>query len=93
MNTLIVAIGSLLLIFVPEGLRAESRPSHYCSKPYKPYQFTDEAQVDPFKADVARYKRCIEDFVDEQQVAIKQHQNAASEAIDDWNTFVKYDLR
>lgn len=49
--------------------------------------------MDPFKADVARYKRCIEDFVDEQQVAIKQHQNAASEAIDDWNTFVKYDLR
>jgi hypothetical protein len=68
-------------------------PSHSCRKPSKPYQFTSEWEVQSFNDDVARYKRCIQDFVDEQNQAVENHRQAASNAIDDWNRFVKYDLQ
>jgi len=67
-------------------------PSHSCSKPYKPYEFTDQYQLDSFNDDVQRYKRCIMDFVEEQRTAVQNHQNAQSEAIDDWNRYVNYEL-
>ena len=70
-----------------------STPSHSCSKPYKPYEFTDKYQVDSFKNDVERYKSCISDFVDEQNTASKKHLKAASEAIDEWNSYVRYELK
>jgi len=66
---------------------------HYCSKPQKPYKFTSEWEVSSFKSDVEIYKRCIEDFVDEQNEAIKKHRSAANDAIDEWNLFLKYDLQ
>ena len=67
-------------------------PSHSCSKPYKPYEFTDQYQLDSFNDEVQRYKRCIMDFVEEQKSAVSNHQNAQSEAIDDWNRYVNYEL-
>ena len=42
--------------------------------------------------DVEIYKMCIEDFVEEQNEAIRMHQEAAQEAIDEWNNFVNYEL-
>jgi len=67
-------------------------PSHSCSKPYKPYQFTEQYQIDNFQYEVETYKNCIQDFVDEQNDAARNHQNAAQEAIDEWNNFVSYEL-
>ncbi|MFC1720111.1 hypothetical protein ACFL00_03110 [Pseudomonadota bacterium] len=58
-------------------------PSHSCSKPYKPYEFEDERAVDRFKDEVEDYQRCIDDFVEEQNDAIRKHQRAAQEAIDE----------
>ena len=68
-------------------------PSHSCSKPFKPYSFDDQREYDQFLAEVERYKACIDDFVEEQQDAIRKHQNAAEEAIDDWNNFVRWELQ
>jgi len=68
-------------------------PSHYCSKPYVPTSFSSESDVELFKLDVEQYKRCIEDFVEEQQDAVKKHKEAAEDAIDEWNSFVSYELR
>lgn len=73
--------------------QAESTPVHYCSKPYKPYKFTSEWEVSSFKRDVETYKRCIEDFVEEQNEAIRRHRSAANDAIGDWNRFLKFDLQ
>ncbi len=67
-------------------------PSPSCSKPYKPYEFTDQYQIDSFNDDVRRHKQCIMDFVEEQNQAILNHQNAKSEAIEEWNRFVNYEL-
>ncbi len=67
-------------------------PSHSCSKPYKPYQFNSQWELDNFNDDVQRFKRCISDFVEEQNEAAEKHQQAASDAIDEWNRFVDYEL-
>jgi len=68
------------------------QPSHSCSKPYKPYQFNSEWEYENSVNQVNSYKRCISDFVDEQNEAIDNHSNAAEDAIDDWNRFVNYEL-
>ena len=67
-------------------------PSHSCSKPYKPFEFDDQWAVDNFNNEVQTYKRCISDFVDEQNDAARDHQSAAEDAINEWNSFVNYEL-
>jgi len=66
--------------------------SHSCSKPYKPYEFNDQYELDNFRSEVEAYKQCIEDFVEEQNDAARKHQNATQEAIDEWNNYVNYEL-
>jgi len=66
--------------------------SHSCSKPSKPYSFNSEWEVEAFKSEVEDYKRCISDFVEEQNDAVRSHQEVAEEAISEWNSFVKYEL-
>ena len=67
-------------------------PSHSCSKPYKPYEFNNEWELENFKNEVEAYKQCISNFVDEQNDAVRNHQSAAEEAINEWNNFVNYEL-
>jgi len=68
-------------------------PSHYCSKPFKPYSFNDQWEYDQFLAEVEDYKACIDDFVEEQNEAIEAHREAAEEAIEEWNSFVRWELQ
>jgi len=67
-------------------------PSHSCSKPYKPYEFNDQYEVDNFNDEVEAFKQCINNFVEEMNEASRRHQEAAEEAIDEWNNFVNYEL-
>ena len=68
-------------------------PSHSCRKPIKPYKFTSNWEVEQFKDDVARYKQCISDFVDEQNEAVENHKRAAKNAIDECNVYVRYEIK
>lgn len=83
----------LLALFVSSAWADMFTPSHSCSKPYKPYQFDSDWELRQFQDDVEDYKRCISDFVEEQEDAVRKHQEAAQEAIDEWNSFVNYELR
>ncbi|WP_298636668.1 hypothetical protein [uncultured Umboniibacter sp.] len=67
-------------------------PSHACSKPFKPYQFNSQWELDRFNNDVQSYRRCITDFVEEQNDEADRHRNAANDAIDEWNFFLEYEL-
>lgn len=67
-------------------------PSHLCRKPTKPTVVQSKFDIDMFVDDVERYKRCIADFVEEQNEQAAKHQAAAEEAIDEWNRFVRYEL-
>ena len=88
----ILSIFTLISVMAFPAMADMFAPSHSCSKPYKPYQFDDQWELDRFNDDVQRYKRCISDFVDEQNEAAEQHQEAANDAIDEWNTYVNYEL-
>jgi hypothetical protein len=68
-------------------------PSHSCSKPYRPSRFTSKIAFDIFMDEVEEYKSCIEEFVEEQEDAIKKHREAANEAVEEWNSFVRVELR
>ena len=81
----------LALALMPMMLNADMfEPSHSCSKPYKPYEFTDQYQVDSYNDEVQTFKNCIQEFVDEQNDAMKKHSDAADSAIEDWNSFARY---
>lgn len=62
---------------MPLKSSADSWASHSCTKPW---DRNCQGAVDS-------YKSCIEDFVDEQQTAIRTHSDAASDAIEEWNSF------
>jgi len=69
----------------------DSSPS--CSKPDKPDSFNSQAQLDGFNSEVQQYQRCLYDFVHEQEDAIERHQRAANVAIDEWNNYVRTELK
>lgn len=84
--------GTFIIIITLSSVADIITPSSYCSKPYKPYQFNSQSEIDNFNYDVEVYKQCISDFVEEQNQAAERHQQAASNAIDEWNNFVNYEL-
>jgi len=71
---LIAAMG---VIAVGQSVHADYYVSNSCSRPY---DRSSEYAVDS-------YKDCIEDFVAEQRKAINNHQKAANNAIEEWNSF------
>lgn len=82
----------LLAVAVWPAMADTFQPDHNCRKPVKPYQFTSQWEIDSFRNDVEEYKRCITEFVEEQQDSIRKHSQAADNAIEDWNSFVNSEL-
>lgn len=88
----LISLIAILLIIVGNASADTFTPSHLCSKPYKPFQFNSEWELENFTNQVRSYKTCIMDFIEEQEDAIQKHQDAAEEAITEWNDFVNYEL-
>jgi len=88
------AVSLIVLMFcVALPVFADSyTPSHSCHKPFKPYKFDNQWEIQQFKDEVERYKRCISDFVDDQNEEARNHQQAAEDAIEEWNRYVKFEL-
>lgn len=81
------------LIILASPSLADSYPeSPSCSKPYKPFEYSDEYEYENFIDEVKEYKRCIMNFIEEQNEAIRNHQEAAQEAINEWDNFVSLEL-
>lgn len=62
-------------------------PPPSCIKPSKPLRFTSEWEVDQFMSRVDAYKSCVAQFVEEHREAARKHQEAANQAIEEWNDF------
>jgi hypothetical protein len=86
---------------VAEYVNADAwQPSHSCwepTKPSKPYSLDDQWEIDRYNNAVDNYnyevedfRQCIQSFVDEQKSAIRNHRNAAEEALNAWNNFVNW---
>jgi len=84
---------ALAVVFGGTNLGFGDYPKHSCSKPnkpYKPYQFTDQWQLDRYNAEVRSYNRdlevflsCIDEYLDNSKNDIKRIQEKAQEALND----------
>jgi hypothetical protein len=84
-----IVSGALLLAFFSASAFADKiTPTHSCKQPNRPFKFKTEAEVERYKAQVETYKKCINDFIEEQRQAIQKHKDAADQAITEWNFFV-----
>ena len=93
-NLLTFIAGALLLVFLPAFTFADRvPPDHSCTQPHKPLKFKSEAEVSAYKAQVDSYRKCINDFVEEQNQAMQKHKDAANRAIEEWNFFVNVQSR
>lgn len=77
------------ILLSPLALADIVEPSHDCNQPDIPYEFQNKYERDQFLADVEEYKTCITDFVEEQQDAVRKHNSAAEDAIEEWNAFAR----
>ncbi|MGO9378567.1 MAG: hypothetical protein ACLPN1_08420 [Dissulfurispiraceae bacterium] len=86
---LIFVSGVLCLGFSPPLAVADKvPPTNSCTQPHRPFKFKSDAEVNDYKAQVESYKKCINDFVEEQNQAIQNHRDAANRAIEEWNLFI-----
>ncbi|NBK97687.1 MAG: hypothetical protein EOM50_06655 [Erysipelotrichia bacterium] len=89
------------LVLIGANLIADIfQPSPSCYepiKPFKPYSFTAQWEVDSYnnsismnRIEIDSFRNCIQSFIDEQNMAIKKHLDAIDEATNKWNNFVAY---
>jgi hypothetical protein len=89
-----VISGALLLVFLPAFAFADKvPPAHSCTQPHRPFKFKSESEVNAYKAQVEGYRKCINDFVEEQNQAMQKHKDAANRAIEEFNFFVNMEPR
>lgn len=85
---------AILLVFLPAFSFADQiSPKHSCTQTSKPLKFKSEAEVNAYKVKVESYRKCINDFIEEQNQAMQKHKDAANQAIEEWNFFVKVQSR
>lgn len=65
------------------------RPTESCYEPSKPYRFNSQYEIDSYKREIEQYKQCIMDFIEKQKNEAKTHHEAANNAIEKWNNFVR----
>lgn len=90
---IVLTLGVIILSMALPVMADMFMPRPYCSKPYKPYEFNSRYELDQFLDEVEDYKQCIADFIEDQHNAIKVHQEAANNAISEWESFVNYELQ
>jgi hypothetical protein len=67
-----------LLALLPVAVCADMiTPSHNCSKPVNPSQFASEAEQATYRRQVNSYRRCLSDFVNQQNKEARMHSEAA----------------
>ena len=73
------------IVFGGSNLGLFGYNSHTCSKPYRPYEFNSQYDVDNYKYEVNSYISCIEEYLDNAKNDIKRIQEKMNEAIDEAN--------
>lgn len=84
---------ALAIVLGGSNLGLFGYPSHSCSKPqkpHKPFQFTDQWELDRYNAEVRRYNSelelyfsCINEYIDNSKNDIRRIQEKMQEAIRD----------
>jgi hypothetical protein len=89
----ILILAVFLAFFSSFACADKITPTNSCIKPHHPYKFKSESEASDYKAHVESYRKCINDFIEEQNQAIEKHKAAANQAITEWNFFVNTEMR
>ena len=86
----VIICGVLSSVLISSSVFADKvPPENTCSRPHRLYKFKTQAEVDEFKDKVENYRKCIDNFVEEQKREIQNHRDAANNAIEQYNIFIK----
>lgn len=58
-------------------------PQHNCKKPYKPYEFRDQWELDDYKYSYNRYIKCINEYIENGNNDIQRIQEEQQRAVDE----------
>ena len=73
-------VGLLIVLGAVQVLADMISPAHTCFKPIKPSQFATHVDQAKFDRQVAAYKQCLSDFINEQNKEARMHSEAARKA-------------
>ncbi|MBI1328200.1 MAG: hypothetical protein GC136_11265 [Alphaproteobacteria bacterium] len=73
-------------VFGGSNLSFTGYPSPQCRKPYKPYEFTSQFDVDTYNDEVERYVRCIKEYIDNASNDIDRIKEAVNTAVNEANS-------
>jgi hypothetical protein len=62
-------------------------PEHSCRKPFKPYQFNDQYELDNYRDEVQAYIDCINEYVENAGNDIERIKESAESAIGEANGY------
>jgi len=84
----------LWLLLLPSMLSAahSPQPANTCEPPTRPPEDVAEVVWNRFLADVDSYRACISEFVQQNHAASDAHRQAANQATEQWNAYVKSSL-
>lgn len=78
----------LLLLVLPLAVQADMiSPSHNCFRPARPSQLATDEEHTSFARQVAAYRQCLMEFIDEQNREARLHSEAARMANDELKRF------
>ncbi len=80
---LVMSSSAFAMVFGGSNLGIMGYPKHSCSKPYKPFEFTSQFEVDNYNRQLAMYIGCIKEYVENANNDIERIQEAAKSAIDE----------
>ncbi|NVJ64743.1 MAG: hypothetical protein HWD84_11025 [Flavobacteriaceae bacterium] len=94
--TLLFCFPALAMVFGGSNFTLGSYPKNTCypptSKPFKPYQFNNQFEIDSYNVQVKRYNaeledysNCIDEYIENANNDIKRIQEAAQQAINEFN--------
>jgi len=84
---------TFLVLATPLVNADTTAPSHACNRPGKASEIKTQPDADKFNDAVSKYRSCIEEFIRQQEEAIKNHHRALSQATTDWNDFVTNNMK
>ncbi|BBP46461.1 hypothetical protein THMIRHAS_18340 [Thiosulfatimonas sediminis] len=70
----------------------EAAIAHGCQKPVKPASYQNFAEFAEFNKHFIDYKKCMNLFIEEHERAMERHHQAATNAVQEWNTFLNQNL-
>jgi hypothetical protein len=98
-SLLMLVLLSPALSLAAKRAKAPEVPQHKCQKPERP-EYMNRGNAQQFSQVVERYKKCISEFIEQQNALAKQHQQkaqqhnqAASDTLNEWNQFISEDIQ